>query len=478
MAVTKRRALIELGMWIDLALCAMSLSIASAILDRPLWTKGALLLHHPVRQILFTVCLGFAWHCCLIRSGAYDSYRINGFGLQAKSIIRASTYSAVWTFVWLCLCRDIRHIPLQSLALEVAVYWILASVALLASRLAARFVTRFLRRRGRNLRNVMIVGSNRRAVSIAESLLSDASMGYLLIGFVDDVWHYQDAPAMYRNMQIGQFSDISRILRESVLDEVIISLPMASSYHMIREIMMACHQQGILVRCEGTLFDHPTQQKENLHARLITIHGDDRDGVQVFAKRVIDIVASSFALILFSPILLCTALAIKITSPGPVFFLQERLGLGKRRFKIFKFRTMVVNAEALMKQVEHLNETQGPTFKLKNDPRITPIGNFLRRTSLDELPQLINVLLGDMSLVGPRPLPLRDYRGFSEDWHRRRFSVKPGITCLWQVSGRNFISFERWMELDMDYIDRWSIWLDMKILAKTLPAVVKGSGAM
>jgi lipopolysaccharide/colanic/teichoic acid biosynthesis glycosyltransferase len=167
-----------------------------------------------------------------------------------------------------------------------------------------------------------------------------------------------------------------------------------------------------------------------------------------------------------------------LTSPGPAIFKQERLGLGKRRFHILKFRTMVVNAEALMKEIEHLNQTQGPTFKLTHDPRITPIGSFLRKTSLDELPQLFNVLLGDMSLVGPRPLPLRDYRGFSEDWHRRRFSVKPGITCLWQVSGRSFISFERWMELDMDYIDSWSLWLDFKILAKTLPAVMRGSGAV
>jgi lipopolysaccharide/colanic/teichoic acid biosynthesis glycosyltransferase len=139
---------------------------------------------------------------------------------------------------------------------------------------------------------------------------------------------------------------------------------------------------------------------------------------------------------------------------------------------------MVVDAEALMDKVEHLNQSQGPTFKLQHDPRITPIGAFLRKTSLDELPQFFNVFLGDMSLVGPRPLPLRDYRGFSEDWHRRRFSVKPGITCLWQVNGRSSVGFERWMELDMDYIDRWSLWLDFKILIQTVPAVIRGYGAM
>ena len=154
------------------------------------------------------------------------------------------------------------------------------------------------------------------------------------------------------------------------------------------------------------------------------------------------------------------------------------MGYGKRPFEILKFRTMVQNAERLMAQVEHLNETQGPTFKLKNDPRITPAGKFLRKTSLDEIPQLINVLVGEMSLVGPRPLPLRDYEGFSQDWHRRRFSVRPGITCLWQIMGRSSIGFDEWMALDMRYIDQWSVWLDIKILFQTIPAVFRGSGAV
>ena len=168
---------------------------------------------------------------------------------------------------------------------------------------------------------------------------------------------------------------------------------------------------------------------------------------------------------------------VKATSGGSVFFIQERLGINKRRVRLYKFRTMVSDAEQRLSELEHLNEASGPVFKIKNDPRITRIRKVLRKTSIDELPQLINVLKGDMSFVGPRPLPVRDYNGFDEDWHRRRFSVRPGITCLWQVNGRSGVSFDHWMELDMKYIDEWSLWLDLKILAQTVPAVLKGSGA-
>jgi exopolysaccharide biosynthesis polyprenyl glycosylphosphotransferase len=194
-------------------------------------------------------------------------------------------------------------------------------------------------------------------------------------------------------------------------------------------------------------------------------------------KRTFDIAISACALLFVSPIMLLAAIGIKLTSPGPILFSQERIGLNKRRFKILKFRTMVPNAENLMAVLEKHNEVTGPVFKIANDPRITPIGKFLRRSSIDELPQLLNVLKGDMSLVGPRPLPVRDYEGFNEDWQRRRFSVKPGITCLWQVNGRNGISFEQWMLLDLKYMDEWSLWLDLKILAKTVPAVFRGVGA-
>jgi exopolysaccharide biosynthesis polyprenyl glycosylphosphotransferase len=196
------------------------------------------------------------------------------------------------------------------------------------------------------------------------------------------------------------------------------------------------------------------------------------------AKRLMDLFVSVVMLIVSGPLLLATAIAIKLDSPGPVFFVQERVGFNKRRFRMIKFRTMAIDAEDRMKELEHLNEKQGtPIFKIKNDPRITRVGRWLRKTSIDELPQLLNVLVGDMSIVGPRPLSVRDATRMEEAWQKRRFSVKPGLTCLWQVSGRSNLSFEQWMKLDLEYIDHWSLGLDASILLRTIPAIVLARGA-
>jgi exopolysaccharide biosynthesis polyprenyl glycosylphosphotransferase len=202
------------------------------------------------------------------------------------------------------------------------------------------------------------------------------------------------------------------------------------------------------------------------------------DDSKLLVKRFIDLILTLLALPFFLPIMALIALVIKLDDGGPVFFVQERVGLKKRLFPMLKFRTMQVNAEEKLKEIEHLNEAEGPNFKIANDPRITRIGRFLRRTSLDELPQLINVLRGDMSLVGPRPMSIRDVNLFNTGIQRKRFSVKPGITCIWQISGRNNLPFHKWLELDLLYIDTWSLGLDLMILLKTVPVVLLRKGAM
>jgi exopolysaccharide biosynthesis polyprenyl glycosylphosphotransferase len=198
---------------------------------------------------------------------------------------------------------------------------------------------------------------------------------------------------------------------------------------------------------------------------------------QLVCKRLIDLVAAILGLAILGPLVMVPgAIILKLTSPGPVLFKQKRSGLHGRLFTMYKFRTMVTNAEMLKAELEIFNEMSGPVFKMEGDPRITPFGRFLRRTSIDELPQLWNVLVGDMSLVGPRP-PIPSEVQQYDPWHRRRLSMKPGITCIWQISGRNRIGFDQWMKLDLQYIDHWSLWLDFKILVRTVPVVVTGFGA-
>jgi exopolysaccharide biosynthesis polyprenyl glycosylphosphotransferase len=272
-------------------------------------------------------------------------------------------------------------------------------------------------------------------------------------------------------------------LRRNVVDEVVLALPVRSFHLHACKIAGLCEQQGIMLRLPSDLFNltNTRPRVEELDgAGLITHYTRVTEGLPLLLKRVFDFTVALALLILLTPLLLITAVLIKLTSPGPVLFVQKRVGLNKRTFNIHKFRTMMVNAEHRLREIEHLNEVSGPVFKVKNDPRLSPIGRFLRKTSIDELPQLFDVLKGDMSLVGPRPLQLRDYELFTEacqDWERCRFSVRPGITCLWQVNGRSSVPFEKWMELDLQYIQEWSFWLDLKILAKTIPAVLRGSGA-
>jgi lipopolysaccharide/colanic/teichoic acid biosynthesis glycosyltransferase len=203
---------------------------------------------------------------------------------------------------------------------------------------------------------------------------------------------------------------------------------------------------------------------------------DRPDSFAMLIKRAIDVALASVGLILCSPLFIAVAIAIKLDSRGPVFFCQERVGLNRRRFTAYKFRTMVPDAHAQQESIEHLNEADGPVFKIRKDPRVTRVGAFLRQTSIDELPQLLNVFKDDMSLVGPRPLPVRDVKRMTLEWHERRFVVKPGITCLWQARSRE-PRFDDWIKADMEYIDQWSLSLDLKILLRTIPAVINRHGA-
>jgi exopolysaccharide biosynthesis polyprenyl glycosylphosphotransferase len=343
---------------------------------------------------------------------------------------------------------------------------------LFALRLFKRSLLQQFRLHGRNLRSVIVVGAGIRGQKIVDLIKENPEIGYHFAGFVDDL----DVPGV-----VGSLSQISQILAQNVVDEVIICLPIKTYYDKIQSITETAEEQGITVRIYSDLFNLKLSRAvtgEIGEAPILSIYATRLTDWQTFVKSSIDLVGGLVLLISLSPVMLVIAIVIKLTSPGPVFFIQERVGLNKRRFRMFKFRTMVADAQAKQTELEGLNEANGPVFKIKDDPRITPIGKWLRRTSLDELPQLLNILLGDLSLVGPRPLPERDFTRFNKLWFNRRFSVKPGITCIWQISGRSETSFDKWILQDLEYIDKWSLALDLKILAKTIPTVIRGTGAM
>jgi len=273
---------------------------------------------------------------------------------------------------------------------------------------------------------------------------------------------------------------LDSVVASHAVDEVLVALPIDKHGPLVDTIVRHCEEQGIIVRVQTELSNLRVARSyldELEGVPVVTIQSGPQDDWQMVVKRLIDIVGSAILLLALAPLYIAVAFLIRLDSPGPVFFAQERVGYNKRRFRILKFRTMSEGADQRQDSLEHLNEAEGPVFKIKNDPRITRVGRLLRRFSIDELPQLFNVFKGDMSLVGPRPLPVRDVQRIDLQWHKRRFSIKPGITCLWQVNGRSNIGFNDWVRMDLDYIDKWSLGLDFKILIMTIPAVFRGPGA-
>jgi exopolysaccharide biosynthesis polyprenyl glycosylphosphotransferase len=338
-------------------------------------------------------------------------------------------------------------------------------------------------------RRVLVAGALDEVRTAAASVEAHADWGLELVGVVSDgTWTADDlARAMpagtpaYR--LLGSYDDIPALSARAhhVIDEVLIapSGRRLNDLQALEPIFLGLEEQGIATRLVVNFLPRSLSELsfDDLGGMpLLTFSTAPHDELVLFVRRAIELVLASALLVVLSPLLLIIAALIKLDSPGPVLFKQLRAGLHGRQFTFLKFRSMRVDAEALKKQLAPYNEMDGPAFKMTNDPRVTPLGRFLRRTSLDELPQLWNIVRGDMSVVGPRPAVLEEVRQY-EPWQRRRLSMKPGLTCLWQVSGRNELTFEEWMRLDLEYIDNWSLWLDVKIAFKTIPAVLLGRGA-
>lgn len=478
MTALRRRILLKTAKIFDLAIMTLSFGLATVLVayETPATSLAQFLsMRVKVQNFVLFACFFLLWHIIFLSLGLYDSKRLSTRSAEVLDILKATAVASVTLFIAAIFLRIEMVTPLF-----VLFFWSASAATAACSRLLVRPLLGVVRSRGRNLRYMLVVGTNPRAVRFARKVEAKPQVGYRIVGFVDDAWNgFADFQKAGYPL-VSDFRSFPSFLRGHAIDEVVVALPMESSYAQASRIVALCGEQGIVVRLLPDLFDtHVARSKaEDFEDEaVITVYRGSPEVWQHLLKRALDVAISLASIVILAPLFSVIAFFIKMTSSGPVFFVQERIGFNKRTFRLFKFRTMVADAEKQFRKVQHLNEVSGPVFKLRNDPRATRFGKALRKMSLDELPQLLNVLKGDMSLVGPRPLPVRDYNGFNQDWQRRRFSVRPGITCLWQVNGRSTVSFDHWMHLDMEYIDNWSLWLDFKILAKTIPAVLKGTGA-
>ena len=363
--------------------------------------------------------------------------------------------------------------------LLLGIYALIDLLLMIGFRLAAWRFAAPLRRRVAGFRNFLLVGDGPELAEIARTLEANEDHGMRLYGFV----RIQNGPAetlptgLHKSYPTVTLPELPELLRRQVIDEVIFAVA-KDELEMLRDAFLICEEEGVKTRVLLSFFPQIISKVylERLGTTpLLTFSATPEDD-SLLIKRGLDFIMAFTALVVLSPLLLILAALVKLTSPGPVFFSQTRCGLGGRKFTLHKFRSMHADADLLREELEALNEVDGPVFKITNDPRCTPIGRFMRKFSLDELPQLVNIIKGDMSFVGPRP-PLPEEVEKYERWQRRRLRMHPGLTCLWALEGRSKLSFRRWMELDLEYIDHWSMMLDWKIILRTIPIVLVGRGA-
>lgn len=434
---------------------------------RPATLTEVLALPVSVADVL--LLLGFLWVWPLVceAAGLYHPELIPGSARELRRVLRAATLGSLLPLgaAFLTL-GDSLHLA------DLAIFWPASAGAMLAVRAAVRLADRGRRR---HPRKVVLAGSGPRALDLWSEITSRPELGMEIVGFLDE--EGDDFARRTGLRWLGEVGDCERALLLREVDEVLITLPVRSHYAAVQSLITHCEHIGIDARYFADLFQcatRPPRMDRSGAVRLRIFPTDSRR----LAKRALDVVLSAAALLLAAPLMALIALAVRLDSPGPVLYAQERYGLHRHRFRVWKFRTMTDGADRLQAALEARNEAEGPLFKIREDPRVTRVGRLLRRSSLDELPQLFNVLRGEMSLVGPRPLPVRDVERFPDPWLMRRFGAPPGLTGLWQVHGRSDLGYDDLATMDLQYIDQWSLGLDLRILFATVPAVLRGHGAM
>jgi exopolysaccharide biosynthesis polyprenyl glycosylphosphotransferase len=449
------------------------------IYHRPLLSlpgKSAPLLPHRFADSLGMLVLAIGW---LGIFSCYVNYKSDPFGnirFQLRNLLKATTLAAFWLLIVTALF-SVRSVD----TVGVVIFWVVVTFINSLSRVALKLFLISARRSGYNRRYLLVVGANTRSEEVVSRIVKRPELGYNLVGFVAESVESKQAweEKAGRAPVMGVMDDLKGILERERVDEMLVCLSGEVKFLTMAGIIAHARDLGIVLRILPDAAENAVLRKlhvEEFENEFVLTLFREQLLLQLLVKRAVDILASSTALVLLSPLMTVVALMIRVTSPGPALFAQDRVGMNQRRFRLYKFRSMVVDADERKKDLAHLNEKDGPAFKILNDPRITKLGRFLRKTSIDELPQLFNVLKGEMSLVGPRP-PLPDEVSRYDWLFRRRLSVKPGITCVWQVSGRSTTTFDEWMKMDKHYVENWCLWLDFKILLKTIPAVLFCKGA-
>ncbi|NOZ61612.1 MAG: sugar transferase [Calditrichaeota bacterium] len=424
------------------------------------------------KNAILTLAVIPTWLILLNAFNAYRDFRTRTFLKELTNIVKSALLS-VLVFGSIFFLSQMKYAS----RLYIGVFTVTTALALIIEKQILFALLDAMHERGFNQINLLVVGTGKRARRFIRVVKSHSNWGLRIVGLIDDE-HGMYGKKIEGYRVLGRLQDIPFILHRKVVDRVIFVVPRLW-LHRLDDVILACEREGIATSISMDLYDlriakiKQTNFEEFPLLEFETFHANEW---QLFIKRIMDIVISLIMLLLLSPVLLITAIAIKLESKGPVLFKQTRSGLNGRKFTLYKFRSMIVGAEMKKKMLEKMNEMDGPVFKIKRDPRITRVGRIIRKLSVDELPQLFNVLKGDMSIVGPRP-PLPVEVEMYELWQRRRLSLKPGLTCIWQVSGRNNVNFDRWMEMDLEYIDSWSLWLDIKLLFKTVFVVSFGYGA-
>lgn len=425
---------------------------------------------------LFWKIIAFAiiWVIILTKLGAYTYQRFTSLRREMILIGKASLIGTLLLFAANFILR-FEYIPRT----YVGIFFIVNFLSLTWEKAFLFEVAKKVRGKGENRRKVVVAGCGLKAKDFIETVEGNLGWGLDIVGVVVDRDSVGEKERFGKKI-LGGSQEMAAILHQYSVDEVIVC---ASGKELGRlefeEIFEICEREGVQIRVNSDFLGRLTRKVTVDHIYGLSIMSfltsSDNEWA-LYLKRLGDIFVSGILLIIFSPVFLMISIMIKLTSEGPVFYEWNVIGFNKKPFRSWKFRTMVLNADKLKENLMHLNEMRGAVFKMKNDPRITRVGRFLRKYSLDEIPQLWSVLKGDMSLVGPRPAGPHELARY-ESWHRRKLSIKPGITCLWQANGRNSINdFNEWVKLDLQYIDNWSLWLDVKILAKTAWAVLRGTG--